>query len=142
MQRRDTIDNNLQILGLARKAGLLAVGSEDTSAYARAGKVRLVISAHDAGEGALRRARNSAEVSCALHIMAPYTSFELGNVSGRGSPGTVAILDNGLAARFLRGLAQTNPERYNDAAEQLTKNAQAQMERNKQTQSGKRRTAQ
>ena len=136
------MDHNLQILGLSKKAGLLAVGAEDTRSAARSGKAQLVISASDASVSALRRARDSAETGCALHIVAPYTSFELGSMSGRGSPGTVAILDAGLAARFLRGLAANAPDRYCEPAELLTKKAQIEIERRRHTRSVKRRSMQ
>ena len=137
------MDRNLLIIGLAKKAGLLAVGADDTYSAARAGKARLVISACDASGGALRRAGNSAEAACALHIVVPYTSFELGNVSGRGSPGTAAFLDTGLAARFLKGLAETEPDRYSAAAESLMQEERARAEEIKRRPpSGKRRTVQ
>ena len=96
------MDNNLQILGLTKKAGLLAVGANDTHSAAKAGKAKVVISASDASDSAVRRARNSAEIGRVQHIIVPYTSFELGTVSGRGSPGTLAILDSGLAAKFVK----------------------------------------
>ena len=136
------MDRNLQIIGLVKKAGLLAIGSEDTSSAARAGKTKLIISARDASDNALRRARNSAEVGRALHIVVPYTSFELGRVSGRGSPGTVAILDTGLAARFLRGMAEAEPELYSEAAEFLSQKAIAIKQRKNNNPSAKRRTVQ
>ena len=132
------MDRNLLILGLAKKAGLLAVGAEDTNSAARTGKVSVVVSAGDASVGAMRRADNSARAACAPHIVAPFTCFELGSVSGRGSPGTVAILDAGLAARFLKGLADTEPDRYSDAAELL----RARAEETKRPPSGKRRSVQ
>jgi ribosomal protein L7Ae-like RNA K-turn-binding protein len=95
----------LQLLGIARKAGLLAIGGESVSAASRKGKVRAVFSASDASDGAKRRARNDSLFCGAEYSVVPYTKFELGNVTGRGSPGTLAILDEGLAAGFLRGLA-------------------------------------
>ena len=136
------MDRNLQIIGLAKKAGLLAVGAEDTSLAARAGKASVVVSSCDASDNAVRRARNSAETSHAIHIIVPYSSFELGNVSGRGSPGTVAILDAGLAARFMRGMAETEPERYSGAAEELAGKARVRLDTKRQTPPGKRRIVQ
>ena len=136
------MDRNLQIIGLAKKAGLLAVGAEDSSSAAKTGKARVVISAHNASKNALRRVRNSLEGKRTLHVIVPYTSFELGTVSGRGSPGTVAILDAGLAARFMTGMAETDPERYGEQATALTEKARAIAERKKLKPSGKRRTVQ
>jgi len=132
-------DSTLQLLGIAKKAGLLAIGGDSVSAAARAGKTRLIITAGDASEGALRRARSAAGAGGAPHIPVPYTMFELGRVSGRGSPGIVAFLDAGLAAAFTRGLAKAEPERYSGAAEQLEANARALDEKKKRTQ---RRTEQ
>ena len=125
------MDRNLQIIGLAKKAGLLAVGAEDSGSAARSKKAHIIISANDSSDNSLRRASSSAEIGQVLHIIVPYTSFELGSVSGRGSPGTVAILDLGLAARFMRGLAETDPERYRVSAEILSTKAGAKADKRK-----------
>ncbi|MCL2227932.1 MAG: hypothetical protein FWB97_09990 [Oscillospiraceae bacterium] len=116
-------DRNLQILGLAKKAGLLAIGCEAAGAAARSGKTKLIISASDASERAYRNARINADAGYAICIVVPYTKFELGNITGRGSPGTVAFLDIGLAVRFLQGLAATDPEPFGKLWEFLEKYA-------------------
>ena len=134
------MDRNLQLLGMAKKAGALAVGAEDVSSAARKGKAKLVISARDSIGNALRRARSSADAGHVRHIVVPYTSFELGVVSGRGSPGTVAFLDTGLAAAFMRGLARAAPERYGESADELSNKARAKIEAKRRYTSGKRRT--
>jgi len=141
-------DRNLQILGLAKKAGLLSVGCEAAGAAARSGKAELIISASDASERAHRNARINADVGYASYAIVPYTKFDLGNVTGRGSPGTVAFLDKGLAAKFLQGLSQIQPEPFKELwefmeatidekhkSENLTKPKSS-------TPSGKRRTTQ
>jgi len=135
------MDKTLQILGLAKKAGLLAVGLRDTVEAARAGKASLVISAADASGNALRQAQISAGAARAMHVAVPYSCFDLGTMSGRGSPGTLAILDTGLAARFLEGMAETDPDRYGGPAEILEQEHRKREEKRKQTLSGKRRTA-
>jgi len=134
-------DRNLQLLGIAKKAGLLAVGGDAAVAAARTGKAVLVISASNASEGAFRRARCITETSSAAYVIAPYTKFELGNVTGRGSPGTLAVLDVGIAASFVRGLAETEPERYDQTAKQLIAKADA-LTKKKNPTPNKRRTAQ
>ena len=105
-------DRNLQLLGIAKKAGLLAIGCEAAEAAARKGKTKLIISASDASERAFRNARINADVCGALCLTVPYTGFELGCITGRGSPATVAFLDTGLAVAFLKGLAETGDELY------------------------------
>jgi|GEM_PF-266115 len=94
----------LRLLGMAKKAGLLAIGSDAVKAAARTGKVKLVILASDVSQGSSRQARYSAEESQALCIDTPYTKFDLGSITGRGSPGTVAFLDKGLAEAFMKAL--------------------------------------
>ena len=117
------MNRNLQLLGIAKKAGLLAVGGDAVGVAARTGKAWLVVSAADASEGALRRARYAASSSRAEHVIAPFSKIELGNVAGRGSPGTVAVLDAGLSAGFARGLAEAEPDRYGETAELLEQRA-------------------
>ena len=136
------MDRNLQILGLANKAGLLAVGGEAAGTAARSGKTKLIISANDASEGAHRRARTSAEAGYALHIISPYTKYELGSVVRRGAPGTLAVLDAGLAARFMKGLAEIYPDHYGGAARMLADKARDLKESRKQAAPGRRRTTQ
>ena len=134
------MDHNLQILGLAKKAGLIATGYEDVNAAARVGQAKLVISACDASESSLRRAQKSADTGNSLYVVAPYMAYEIGNMVGQRSPGMVAILNTGLAARFLRGLAQDDPLIYSSAAELMSKKARIQEESKGNGQSGKRRT--
>lgn len=94
------MDKALGLLGIAKKAGLLAIGSQATSIAVRQGKARLIITALDASEGSVRRAAANAETGKLEHIAVPYTKFEIGSMTGRGSPGVVAILDKGLAEGF------------------------------------------
>jgi len=127
------MDRNLQILGLAKKAGLLAIGAEDAKAAVLARKAAVILSGLDASEGARSRARKNAESCGVPYTTVPYSCFELGGVTGRGSPGTLAILDTGLAARFMRGLAETEPERYGAVAEFLEQKVQARADKKRQT---------
>ena len=118
------MDRNLQTLGIAKKAGLIVIGSEDVGVATRLHKARLVLTAGDASASAIRRARANAEAGGAAYISVPYTMSELGGVTGRGSPGTLAITDAGLAASFVKGLAGAEPDRYSEVAGQLTERSQ------------------
>jgi len=111
--------NSLQLIGMAKKAGLLAVGGEAVAIAARQGKARLIVSASDASGGSIRRARNSAETGGAEYIDVRYTRFELGQTAGRGSPGTIAFLEAGLAAGFVKGLADGDPGQYEALRQRL-----------------------
>ena len=134
------MDRNLQLLGIARKAGFLAIGGEAASASAKSGSAKAIITAGDASEGAKRRARRDAEFCGAAFADTSYTKFELGNITGRGSPGTLAVTDSGLAAGFLKGLAEDDPERYGDMAGRLP-GAESLPNRERKMATGKRRTA-
>jgi len=109
------MDRCLALLGMAKKAGLLAVGGEAASNAARRGEAILIITASDASEGSVRRAKANAESNGAAHIAVPFTMFELGTTAGRGSPGTIAFLDKGLADGFINKLEKTETDNKADA---------------------------
>ena len=131
------MDRDLNLLGIARKAGLLAVGGDAVASAARAGKARLVLSASDSSEGALRRAILNAKSCGAVHVTVPYTKFEIGQITGRGSPGTAGILDSGLAASFLKEIGARTPGRFEEDVKRLGEEARAKTIRIRST----RRTA-
>jgi len=101
------MNRSLAILGMAKKAGLLAVGGEAAATAARRGEAKLIITACDASEASVRRAKSNAETSGAKFAAVPFTMFELGSTAGRGSPGTIAFLDKGLADGFIKRLKET-----------------------------------
>ena len=55
------MDKLLNLIGLAQKAGRLAVGEEPTGAAARARDARLILVAADAAENSVRRVRHFAD---------------------------------------------------------------------------------
>jgi len=100
---------------MAKKAGLLAVGGDAAVIAARQGKAELIITASDASESSVRRAQNSADINEITHMTVPYTMFELGKTAGRGSPGTIAFLDKGLADSFTKRLTDMENVKESDA---------------------------
>jgi ribosomal protein L7Ae-like RNA K-turn-binding protein len=115
----------LQILGMAKKAGLLAIGSDAVKSAARTGKVKLVAITSDISDGTERQANYSAEDSSAFCVKTPYRKFEFGRVAGRGAPGIVAFLDLGLAAGFMERLAALDKEKYDEIARILKAKTQS-----------------
>ena len=91
---------SLRILGLAKKAGLLAIGTESVAEAARQGKAAAILSAIDASDRSKRQASRNAQDCGVAHIIVPYTKLELAAAIGRGEPGMIAILDKGLADKF------------------------------------------
>lgn len=141
------MDNRL--LGLAKKAGLLEIGDDSVSQASRLKKTPLILSASDASDGSKRRARGYAEQSDSIHLVIPSSKEELSALIGRGSPGMLAILDTGIAARYAAMLALEDEALYGPAAGQLADKAQRLLKRQaeakahlKNKRTGKRRTKQ
>ncbi len=143
------MDNILGILGIAKKAGFLEIGSDSVGWAAQSGKARLILSAADASEGSKNNARIYAENSGAEHVVVPYTKIELAGVIGRGTPGMAAITDIGMACGFISKLAAAYPERYSGAAgrleekyERIRKRRPGSQAHDRNNGTGKRRTKQ
>ena len=96
------MDDKLRILGIARKAGMLAIGAQAVSTAARSGKAKSILTAADASERSVRNAQGYSADCGALHIAVPYTKEELGAALGWGPVGMLAILDSGFAEGFNR----------------------------------------
>lgn len=112
-------DRVLSLLGLALRGGRLAVGEEPAALAAKAGQARLLLVAADAAENTLRRAEHLAREGHCLHLTLPFTKAELGGALGRGSAAIAALTDTGLAAAVAERLAQSDPERYGEAAARM-----------------------
>ncbi|MDR1217379.1 MAG: hypothetical protein LBJ99_02205 [Oscillospiraceae bacterium] len=111
------MDNNLALLGIAKKAGLLAEGGELVSVAARDKKARVILSASDASDRSKRRAERLAAESGASRVELRFTKAELGAALGKGSPGMIAVNDAGLAAKLVSLLAPDGPAEPPDAKE-------------------------
>jgi ribosomal protein L7Ae-like RNA K-turn-binding protein len=111
------MDRTLNLLGIARKAGKLAVGVSDVAFNVRMGTASLVLAASDASDGSARRAKLNAENYEVEYMAVPYTKFELGNIAGRGSPGILAMLDDGLAGSFSEKLKSKQNQRHMETQE-------------------------
>lgn len=109
----------LSLLGLALRGGRLAVGEEPAALAAKAGQARLLLTASDAAGSTLRRAEHLAEEGRCLRLTLPFTKAELGGALGRGSAAVAALTDLGLAAAVAERLAQSDPERYGEAAARM-----------------------
>lgn len=138
----------LRYFGIARKAGFLELGEENTGAAVRGGKAKAVFLAADASDNAHRRAEGFVYGKNIPLLTLPFTKEEISLATGKGGCSMAAITDIGLASSLVSALAEESPEGYAQAAETLSKkNGKAQQrkaehrahERNKKT--GKRRTA-
>jgi len=92
------LNKALSLLGLAKKAGRVAVGGEAVSGALYQSSARLILTSSDAAKNTLRRLSNYETVK---HIHLPYDKEELGAALGFRSCAIVAICDAGFAKAFI-----------------------------------------
>jgi ribosomal protein L7Ae-like RNA K-turn-binding protein len=99
----------LKVLGLARRAGHAAIGTEAVRLAARKGRLVAVVVARDIGENALHRLGSAGAAAPAFECG---TMRELGAATGRGRVAVVGLTDPGLARLAARGLERARgPDR-------------------------------
>ncbi len=124
------MDKALNMLALARKAGLIELGEEPVGAAARAQKARLVLVAQDAGDHTWRRAKSFVAGTSQLSLKIPYTKDEMGMAIGRTSLAIAAFTDPAMALAFVKALPQ--PEKYSEELASLEERAQRVRQRQKE----------
>lgn len=119
----------LSTLGLALRAGSVAVGEEPVGSAARAKHARLILVASDAAPGSVRRAFAFAQTGACLCLVIPAEKAALGRALGRTSCAMCAVTDIGFAGAITKKLAAMDGGKYGAAAAQLDVKAQRAMER-------------
>lgn len=104
-----------------RKAGRLEIGETNTGAAVRAGRARLVLLASDASDNARKRAEGFLRGRRALLVPLPFTKDELSELTGKGGCSMAAVTDFGLADAFVAALAEDDPERYGEMAQEISR---------------------
>ena len=130
------MDKTLNLLALARKAGLAELGEEPVGAITRAGKGYLVLVASDASDHTWRRAKSFVACTEQQCIRVKFTKDELGFVIGRTSLAIAAITDVQLALAMVNALGE--PEKYKAAIEVLTQKSQKAKKRQAEAKAHKR----
>ena len=108
------MNNALGLIGIAKRAGKLGIGSEVCSIAVRDGKAYAICTASDASS----RTISWAEEIETPHLPLDITKLELGALLGRASCAQLVILDAGIAASVAEKLAEKNPA-YGDVRDQL-----------------------
>ncbi|MHB1505758.1 MAG: L7Ae/L30e/S12e/Gadd45 family ribosomal protein [Sulfobacillus sp.] len=90
----------LSMVGLALKAGQLAIGTEAVTAALGRHRAHLVILAQDLSDGSRRRIEREAEGVPTVHLAA--TMETMGLALGRNPTGVAAVLDHHLAKAISR----------------------------------------
>lgn len=139
-------EHMLSTLGLALRAGSVAVGEEPVGAAARAKKSRVIFTAQDAASSSVRRANSFARAGSCLCLTIPADKASLGSALGRTSCAMCAVTDIGFAQSIVQKLAAADPARYAPAAEALAVKAararerrEEQLRHEKNLRQGKRR---
>ncbi|MDR0670965.1 MAG: 50S ribosomal protein L7ae [Oscillospiraceae bacterium] len=93
----------LRLLGLARRAGRLALGARAVEDELRHRRAALLLLARDAGADAVRRAARWAKGAGSPPCLTlPYTKEEWGRAMGRDTCALGALTDKGLAAALIQ----------------------------------------
>lgn len=137
----------LNMLGLMRKAGAIAIGEVNTGGACRAGKAKVLLLAADASDNAQSRAAGFTRGRSTVTVRLPFTKENISAHVGVNGCSMAAVTDIGFANAFLKALRQEYGGEYDAAAGELeTRFAKAERrkkeaaahERNKRN--GKRRT--
>ena len=115
------MDKTLNLLALARKAGLAELGEEPVGAITRALKGCLVLVARDASDHTWRRAKSFVAGTDQQCVRLPYTKEEVGFAIGRQELAIAAITDAKLALSLVQALDQE--EKHKAVIEVLSEKA-------------------
>lgn len=126
------MDKLLNLIGLAKKAGMLEIGEEPVGAAARAKHARLLLLAHDAADNTRRRALHFGETGACICLEIPETKDDLGRALGRTSCAMLAVTDIGFAEAIAKKLAESDEAHYGEAAKRLAIKAQRAQERKRE----------
>jgi ribosomal protein L7Ae-like RNA K-turn-binding protein len=126
------MSNALGILGIAKKAGLLEIGEEQSGIAARGKKARALLTASDAADNTQRRITNFAERAQIPHLVLPYTKEELGDALGLNPCAAVAVTDAGMAANIAEKLEAERPGLYTEARDTLKVKSKKILQRKKE----------
>ena len=99
-------NNPLLLLGMALKAGKLAVGEDPASSMLQHGRATLCILAADAADNTRRRFTNRAETAGCDMITLNYTKSQFGNALGRAECAVAVLTDKGFKSALLKKLGE------------------------------------
>ncbi len=101
-------NNYLGLLGLARRAGMLAIGDESAKVALQSKKARLLLMASDASERTKETFSFISESNDIPYVEVRESREELGNALGKRPVAAVAICDLGFSAAIVKKLSLQN----------------------------------
>jgi ribosomal protein L7Ae-like RNA K-turn-binding protein len=132
----EPVDKALNLLSLARKAGLAELGEEPVGAAARALHAHLIVVASNASDHTWRRAKSYCAGTDQICIRVNYTKDELGMATGRQELAMAAIVDAGMALSFVEGLGQ--PDKYQETCAVLAQKKKRKQQQQKEAKAHKK----
>lgn len=99
----------LSLLGLANKAGAIAVGTNNVLAAIKSGKVKLVILTSDASDNTIKVITDKASYRNIKILTLTFTMDELAKALGKQSTSSVAITDENFVNALNKQLAENPP---------------------------------
>ena len=137
------MDSIASLLGLALRAGRLAVGEEPVRTASRSHKAYLLLLSSDAADNTIRRAHHFTQTGTnTICLTIPMTKEELGAPLGRASCAMLAVTDVGFAAALAKKLADRDETAYGSARDILFHKAEKANKRRKLSKKGNKRTEQ
>ena len=109
----------IDYIGIARMAGAIETGEDNTKAMVKSGRARLMLLASDASPGAKRRGEGYVYGAKTPLAAVPYTKDEISAASGRPGCSMAAFTDLGLAAAFAQALRTEFGGDYAEIADAL-----------------------
>lgn len=135
----------LKYLGLAKKAGMLEIGEENTGTAIRWGKARFVLLASDASDNARRRLTGFLYEKDIPMLRVPLTKEEISIETGKNGCSMAAFTDVGFAHSFVQALCDSGvdcgaiAERLLEDKKRIQKRRQEAKQHEKNKKFGKRR---
>lgn len=107
------------LLGLMRKASVLALGEDNSKEAITKGKAKLLLVPSDLGEKHRERACRYLEGRNVALVELPYSNQEIASAVGIGGCSMVAVTDLGFSNAFLKLLVAEYPEKYSAVAAEV-----------------------
>ena len=113
--------------------GAIEIGEDNSGTAVSAGKAKLLLTAADASENALRHAERFTQGRRVITVPLHYTREELGKALGIGGCSMAAVTDIGFANALMKALSEQKPDMYAQAAETVGQRQAKAARRKKET---------
>lgn len=123
----------INYLSIARKAGALTTGEENSGIEVRAGHAKLLALASDASDNARARAQGFLRGRKTPWTILPLTKQEISDATGRSGCSMVVFTDIGLACSFAEAVYSEYGEDYGELAAELKRRNDRAIQRRKET---------